>query len=95
MHNYSRVNIKCDGNHKLILLHRLIAHIFYNLQVNDNTVVVNHINGNTLDWHPSNLNVITRSDNGKLTYKTRTKKFHKNNDTRLKKWKFDLNTIKT
>ncbi len=92
--NYLQVNIKRNGGYKPTSLHRLIAHIFHNLQIDDKTVVVNHINGDTLDWHPSNLEVITRSYNRKFTHKMRTEEFHKNNEIRLKEWTFKTKFLK-
>lgn len=58
---YKTISIKCHGERKKFLIHRLVARTFVPGYVNGLTV--NHIDGNKLNNHHLNLEWITLSEN--------------------------------
>lgn len=60
--NYSRVELWEDGNHKTILVHRLVASTFLENMI-DTKMTVNHIDGNKLNNRIDNLEWVSRADN--------------------------------
>lgn len=81
---YIQQSSKGIKSHKYI--HRLVAEIF--LKPGLKSDVVNHIDGDRLNWHPSNLEWISRSANGKHTPNQRDEKFNNKNAIRLESWKW-------
>ena len=69
-------------NGKLIYRHRIIAHTFLNLEINDLKKQVDHIDGNRLNSELTNLRVVNHQQNqwnqtkAKGYYKTKSNKFH-------------------
>ena len=59
----------CNGynvigiNGKMILRHRIIAHTFLNLDINDVKQVIDHINGDKLNNSLINLRIVTQQQN--------------------------------
>lgn len=50
-------------NHKMVKRHRVVAYCFLNLDINNPKSHIDHINGNILDNHVSNLRVVTNQQN--------------------------------
>lgn len=66
---YARIVVYVRGKHTSLLVHRLVADMFvYNVNVNQN--VVNHLDGNKLNNHYTNLEWCSRSENMIHAYKT-------------------------
>lgn len=57
--NYKTFNI---GN-KMYLLHRIIAYLFLNLNIEDNKQVIDHIDGDTFNNKINNLRIVTNQQN--------------------------------
>ena len=65
---YVQLTKENGGTAKHICIHKLVARSFLdpgNLDPYDNKTVVNHINKNPWDYRLSNLEFVTRSENGK------------------------------
>lgn len=61
--NYDyRVDLWKNGEHKTMLVSRLVAFTFNNLPLNSN-LTVDHLNGNSLDNTLTNLEIISRQEN--------------------------------
>jgi len=71
-HGYMRVVIQVDGKQSMKHCHRLVAEAF--IPNPDNLPQVNHIDGNRLNNHVSNLEWCTPSENLKHAYRTGLKK---------------------
>ena len=63
---YKRVSLSKNGIIKTISVHRLVATTFVD---GDSKLTVNHIDGNKLNNHFSNLEFITRSENTKHAHR--------------------------
>lgn len=63
---YLSVVLYKNGTHKRYLVHRLVAQAF--IENIENKIEVNHIDGNKLNNHVSNLEWVTRSENMKHSY---------------------------
>ena len=61
--NSLRVELYKNGKHKTFLVHRLIAFTFYNKDINNHNLTVNHIDGNRLNNNIENLELISLVDN--------------------------------
>ena len=77
-HGYNVVG--CCG--KLYLRHRIIAYAYLNLDINDPTKQIDHINGNKLCNHVDNLRIVTNQQNQHNQTKAKGYSWHK----RDKKW---------
>ncbi len=74
---YMYVQIAANGKKASFYLHHLLGFMFPRTEdvirfrvenvINLKTFVVNHYNGDTSDWHPSNLNWLTRRENATYT----------------------------
>lgn len=83
--------IQLQKKHKY--LHKLSAEIFLEQPpYNGKQLIAHHINGDTLNWHPSNLEWTTRTENSKKTPSTRNDVFHSENEKRKLDWKFTINS---
>ncbi len=81
--------IQLQKKHKY--LHKMSAEIFLKQPSSSGKqFIVHHINGDTLNWHPSNLEWTTRSENSKKTPSTRDDVFHSENKKRELEWKFTI-----
>lgn len=58
-----RVDLWRDGKPKTMLVARLVAFTFYNKNINDKTLTVNHIDGNSLNNNLNNLEIVTLKEN--------------------------------
>lgn len=85
-HGYPYVQQSSKGVHTKKYAHKLVAKTF--LKPSTESYVINHIDGDTLNWHPSNLEWVSRSVNSKHTYVQRDEKFLNNNAIRLQSWKW-------
>ena len=85
---YPYVQQRSKNVHTKKYVHKLVAETF--LKPSYKTDVINHIDGDTLNWHPSNLEWVSRSANSKHTHVQRDEKFLDNNAIRLESWKWCL-----
>lgn len=85
-HGYSYVQQSSKGISYKKYAHKLVAKTF--LKPGLESYVINHIDGDTLNWHPSNLEWVSRSENSKHTHVQRDEKFIINNAIRLESWKW-------
>lgn len=69
---YYYVNISIKNKYKNLLIHREVAKAF--IPNNDETLDINHIDGNKLNNNVENLEWCTRSENIKHAYKNGLKK---------------------
>lgn len=60
---YPTYNLTIDGKKKKVYIHRMVAETFIKKPANKN--IVNHIDGNTKNFHKNNLEWVTASENGK------------------------------
>lgn len=81
---YPYIQQSSKGVSKHKYLHRLVAETF--LKPGIKSDVVNHIDGDRLNWHPSNLEWVSRSENGKHTHFKRDEEFTNKNAIRLESW---------
>ena len=58
-----RVELWNKGNHKTILVARLVAFTFFEKDINNTNLTVNHINGNSIDNRLTNLELISLKEN--------------------------------
>ena len=75
---YYYCNISTNGKVSKIKIHRLVAKYFVNNPENKNTV--NHIDGNKLNNHHTNLEWLTRKENIQHGYKNNLMWNKNNND---------------
>lgn len=75
---------KC-GSHTL---HKLSGEVF--IPNPNNYKIIDHIDGNKMNWHPSNLRWSTISENNKNRSKTRDETFRKENEERLNNWSYTI-----
>lgn len=61
--NSMRVELYKNKKHKTFLVHRLVAFTFYNEDINNHNLTVNHIDGNRLNNKIENLELISLADN--------------------------------
>jgi len=90
--------IQLDGKH--FYLHRLLGIMFPNKNdidrfcidnsINFKHFVINHRDGNVSDYHPSNLNWLSRSENSKQTHIFRTPEYLTNLHLERQNWKADI-----
>ena len=66
---YLHVNLSKRGNHKTIMVHRIVAKVFVDNDDEKKKIAVNHIDGNKTNNNASNLEWCTYSDNQKHAYK--------------------------
>ena len=66
---YLHVNLSKRGNHKTIMVHRIVAKVFVDNDDKENKIAVNHIDGDKTNNNASNLEWCTYSDNQKHAYK--------------------------
>lgn len=59
----ARVELWNNGEHKTILVARLIAFTFLEKDINDKNLTVNHIDGNSLNNNVDNLEIISLKEN--------------------------------
>ncbi len=60
---YKNINLYIDGNQVNFRMNRLMAVIHHKLDLNDPTLVVDHINGDILDNSPGNLQAVSMQEN--------------------------------
>lgn len=60
---YYNATFHIDNKPKSIRINRIIAHIHHGLDLDDTTKVVDHKDGNILNNHPSNLEVVDHTEN--------------------------------
>lgn len=73
---YQRVTLQINGYRKHERVHRLVAKAFVSNP--DNKEQVNHIDGNKLNNHYTNLEWVTNSENQDHAFKTGLKQFDEN-----------------
>lgn len=64
-----RVDLWKDGKPKSFLVARLVAFTFYNQDINDRKLTVDHIDGNRLNNNINNLDLVTLKENIKRSYR--------------------------
>lgn len=65
-----RVELWNNGKHKTFLVARLVAFTFYNEDINNSALTINHINGNSLDNRLVNLEIVDLKSNIQHGFKT-------------------------
>jgi len=65
----SRVELWKDGKHKTYLTYRLVAFTFFEKDMNNTDLTVNHIDGNRLNNNLSNLEIISLKENIQHAFK--------------------------
>ncbi len=65
-----RVSLWKNGEHKDYLVSRLVAFTFYDKDINNRKLTVNHINGNRMDNDLNNLELISLADNIRHAFET-------------------------
>ena len=65
-----RVDLWKAGKPKTLLVARLVAFTFYEKDINDTTLTVNHIDGNRLNNNLKNLEIISLADNIRHAFNT-------------------------
>ena len=70
---YLQVGLYVSGVSTSVSVHRLVASVYLGLDLNDSKSLVDHIDGNKLNNHVSNLRIVTPSENirarnGELDY---------------------------
>lgn len=63
-----RVDLWKDGKPKTLLVARLVAFTFYNEDINNHKLTVDHLNGNRLDNRLENLELVTIKENVKRAF---------------------------
>lgn len=66
----ARVELWKDGKHKTFLVARLVAFTFNGKDINDRTLTVNHIDGNSMNNRISNLEIISLKENIQHGFRT-------------------------
>lgn len=80
-HNKGYNQIGCNG--KSYMRHRIIAYAYLNLDIDDTTNQIDHINGNRLCNHIDNLRIATNQENCQNRIKAKGYYWHNPNN----KWK--------
>jgi hypothetical protein len=62
-YNQIRVGKKDEKNLTMILRHRLMAYAFLNLDINNPTLQIDHIDGNRINNHIDNLRIVNHQQN--------------------------------
>lgn len=65
-----RVELWKDGKHKTLLVARLVAFTFFEEDINNRKLTVNHINGNSLDNRLTNLEIVSLKENIQHGFRT-------------------------
>lgn len=65
-----RVDLWKEGKNKTFLVARLVAFTFYNQDINDHNLTVNHIDGNRLNNNLENLELISLKENIQHAFRT-------------------------
>jgi hypothetical protein len=68
-----RVDLWKDGKPRTMLVARLIAFTFYNKDINDNTLTVNHLDRNRFNNNLENLELISLKENIQHAFRTGVK----------------------
>ncbi len=65
-----RVDLWKNGKPKTFLVARLVAFTFYNKNINDGSLTVNHLDGDRFNNNLSNLEIVTLKDNIRHAFRT-------------------------
>lgn len=76
-----RVDLWKNGKPKSFLVARLVAFTFYNKDINNHHLTVDHLNGNRLDNNIDNLEIVSLKENIKRSY---INGLHKSHTTSIK-----------
>lgn len=68
--NDYRVDLWNNGTHKTLLVARLVAFTFYEADINDSKITVNHIDGDSLNNTLTNLELVSRKENIQHAFRT-------------------------
>jgi len=60
---YPQVCLRTDNKIRRLYIHRLLAYAFMGYDIDDKTMVVDHIDGNSMNYSLSNLQIITHREN--------------------------------
>lgn len=63
INGYKRTKVTINNKFKNFYVHRLVGHLFLDLDINDNTQIMNHINCNASDNSVENLEIVSQREN--------------------------------
>lgn len=62
--NYYRLEFRADdGSSKNLMIHRVMAHLYYGLELNNYDFEPDHKDRNKLNNHKNNIEIVTKSEN--------------------------------
>ena len=89
-HGYKQLQLYFEGKRKFYLVHRIVAHVYLGLDIENPKQIIDHIDRNTLNNNVSNLRIVTHQQNqfntnakGYTWYKRKWKAYIKLNGKKI------------
>ena len=60
---YNRLRFRSDTEERTLQIHRVVAHLFHNMDLYDLTFEPDHLDNDKLNNHKDNIEVVTKSEN--------------------------------